>query len=387
MRRTNALQRLIDALSSLKLTLCCLALLMVLVIICTLAQVQLGTYLAVERYIRAFLVWWSPEGSALRVPVFPGGGLIGGILLLNLVFAQFRRLELSWRKAGLWIVHIGLALLFIGEFATALFQVESNMAIEEGQTKSFSEDYRRMELAVVDETDKEFNDEFAIPESLLKSRREISDAALPFKLVVRAYHDNAALSMRGPGVIPSIVTAGVGGGMSFQPLSPVTGDNEQNTAVAVIEPVLNDGNGKSLGVYLLSNGLGAAQGFTQEGRRWSLALRLRQYRHPFSLTLKDFRHDVYPGTDIPKNFSSLVRLRDPRVGDDRDVLIYMNSPLRHGGLTFYQASFGKDDTLSVLQVVRNPAWTLPYLSCTLVALGLLWHFGVMLRKSLEAPNA
>ncbi|MBI5247574.1 MAG: cytochrome c biogenesis protein ResB [Elusimicrobia bacterium] len=379
MRRADPLARLIDALSSLKLTILCLALLMALVVACTLAQVNLGIHLAVERYIRSFIVWWSPAGSALRLPIFPGGGMVGGILLLNLIFAQFRKLELSWRKGGLWIVHIGLALLFIGEFATALFQVESNMAIEEGQTKGFSEDYRRMEVVVVDETDKVFNDEIGIPDSLLKTRAEITDAALPFTLRVREYHDNAALTMRGAAA-PSIVTAGIGAGMSFEPQHPVTADGEQNTAVAVIEPVLKDG--KSLGVYLLSNALGAPQGFSLEGREWKLALRLRQYRHPFSLTLKDFRHDVYPGTDIPKNFSSLVRLQDAAAGDDREVLIYMNSPLRHGGLTFYQASFGKNDTLSVLQVVRNPAWTLPYLSCLLVSLGLLWHFGVMLRKSL-----
>ena len=379
------MNRLAAALSSLKLTIGCLALLMVLVVACTLAQVQLGTHLAVEKYIRAFIVWWTPEGSALRLPVFPGGGLLGGLLLLNLLFAQFRRLELSWRKGGLWIIHIGLALLFIGEFATALFQVESFMAIEEGRTRSYSEDYRRMELAVVDETDKAFDDERGIPDALLKSRDQISDASLPFKLVVRAYHDNAALTMRAPGGAPSIVTAGVGAGMDFEPRPPVTGDNDQNTAVAVVEPVLADGT--SLGVYLLSNALGAPQGFFHEGRSWKLSLRLRHYQHPFSLTLKDFRHDLYPGTDIPKNFSSLVRLKDPRDGSDRDVLIYMNSPLRHAGLTFYQASFGKNDTLSVIQVVRNPSWTLPYLSCLLVALGLLWHFGVMLKKTLSSRAA
>lgn len=379
MRRDDALSRTVDALSSLKLTLACLAVLMILVVACTLAQVDLGIHLAVERYIRSFLVWWAPEGSALRIPIFPGGGLVGGLLLINLVLAQFRRLELSWRKAGLWIVHIGLALLFVGEFATAMLQVESNMAIEEGQTRDFSEDYRRMEVVVADATDPAFDEEVVIPDSLLKSRTEI-DAALPFKLLVRGYHENAALSMRGPGDAPSGATMGVGAGMAVRPRSPATADNEQNTSVALVEPVLP--GGKSLGVYLLSNGLGAPQGFIHEGRTWKLALRLRQYRHPFSLTLKDFKHDRYPGTNIPKNFSSLVRLKDEAEGDDRDVLIFMNEPLRHGGLTFYQASFGKDDTLSVLQVVRNPAWTLPYVSCVLVSLGLLWHFGVMLRKSL-----
>ena len=385
MRPRPLFGRLIDALSSLKLAIACLALLMVLVVVCTLAQVQLGTHLAVERYIRAFLVWWSPEGAAWRVPIFPGGGLVGGVLLLNLMFAQFRRLEWSWRKGGLWIVHIGLALLFVGEFATSFLQVESMMPIEEGETKGYSEDTRRMEVAVADETDAAFDDVHAIPDSLLKSRREIEGPGLPFKLVVRAYHDNAALNRRAPTDPPSPVTAGVGSSLTVRPLSPVTDDNEQNTAAAVVEPVLKDGS--SMGVFLLSNGLGAPQGFTHEGRRWTMSLRPRRYQHPFTLTLKDFRHDLYPGTDIPKNFSSLVRLVDPRAGDDRDVLIYMNTPLRHGGLTFYQASFGKDDTLSVLQVVRNPSWTLPYLACLLVSLGLLWHFGAMLRKSLGSKPA
>ena len=78
MRKNDVLNRLIAELSSLKITLLCLALLMILVVACTLAQVNLGIHLSVERYIRSFIVWWSPEGSALRLPVFPGGGLGGG---------------------------------------------------------------------------------------------------------------------------------------------------------------------------------------------------------------------------------------------------------------------------------------------------------------------
>ena len=57
-----------------------------------------------------------------------------------------------------------------------------------------------------------------------------------------------------------------------------------------------------------------------------------------------------------------------------------NNPLRYRGLTFFQQSFGKDDTLSVLQVVANPVWVTPYLACLLVSLGLLWHFGISLAR-------
>ena len=61
----------------------------------------------------------------------------------------------------------------------------------------------------------------------------------------------------------------------------------------------------------------------------------------------------------------------------------MNQPLRYAGKAFYQASFGKNDTLSILQVVDNPGWLLPYASCALVAMGLVLHFALALRRSLK----
>ena len=61
----------------------------------------------------------------------------------------------------------------------------------------------------------------------------------------------------------------------------------------------------------------------------------------------------------------------------------MNHPLRYGGLTFYQAGFENNDTTSIFQVVRNPVWTLPYISCAMVGLGLLWVFSQHLAKAVS----
>jgi cytochrome c biogenesis protein ResB len=160
----------------------------------------------------------------------------------------------------------------------------------------------------------------------------------------------------------------------------VLSDTLVNQTSAFVEPTVQ---GQSYGTWLVSTALGAPQTFTHGGRTYALSLRLRRTYLPYALTLKDFRHDVYPGTDIPKNFSSLVHISNPATGEERDVLIYMNQPLRYQGHTFYQASYGKEGTLSVLQVVKNPGWTLPYISCSLVTLGLLIHFGLTLRRSLE----
>jgi len=371
------------ALSSLQLTIVCLALLMLLVAACTLLQVPLGTHLAVERTIRTAIIWWTtPDG--VRLPVFPGGGIVGGVLLVNLLFAQFLRLERSWRKAGMWLAHIGLALLFLGEFSTALFQVESQMPIEVGQTRDYSEDVRLSELAVSDVTDPKTDDVTSIPESWLKPGAEIAHPeSMPFTLLVKRWYKNADFGMRKPEDPPSEATAGVGANVSVREAPEVTADDAQNAPAALVE--VKDGT-QSLGTFWLSSALGAPQGFEHGGKTWRFALRPRRYYLPFSLTLKEFHHDIYPGTDIPKNFSSLVRLSDADAHEDRDALVYMNHPLRYGGKTFYQASFGKGDRLSVFQVVRNPGWLIPYLSCALVALGMALHFGQKLSSSLRSAR-
>src|SRR5436190_8340343 len=55
----------------------------------------------------------------------------------------------------------------------------------------------------------------------------------------------------------------------------------------------------------------------------------------------------------------------------------MNEPLRYRGKTIYQTSF-QGSAITVLQVVDNPAWTMPYIACIIGGLGLLMHFGIML---------
>jgi hypothetical protein len=366
-------------LTSLELTIACLAALMVLVTACTLAQVSLGTYGAVKTYIRGFFIYWQPSGLSLRLPIFPGGALVGLVLLANLLAAHWLRFERSWRKVGLWLAHLGIILLFVGEFVSGAFQVESQLPIEEGQTRSYSEDARRAELVLIDATDPASDRVYAVPQALLSRGGDIRDPRLPVTLRVLRYFPNATLDPAGPeGGAPA--TQGLGLSVAAFEAPTVTRDDETDQVSAYVEAL--DG-AKSLGTWLLSSALGAPQGFTLAGRSYRLAIRPARHYLPYSLTLKDFRHDVYPGTDIPKNFSSLVRLRHPAKSEDRDVLIYMNNPLRYAGKTFFQSSFGKDDTLSVLLVVENPGWTLPYVSCVLVALGMLIHFLTRLKTGLR----
>ncbi|HJW72326.1 MAG TPA: cytochrome c biogenesis protein ResB [Geothrix sp.] len=364
---------------SFQLIIILMAVLMALVVLCTLAQVELGTAGAVNAYMRSFIVWHSFEALPFKVPVFPGGALVGLLLTISLI-AKTLDIQRSWAKAGMILVHAGLVLLFAGEFVAGMMQVDTNMSIEVGQTVNFVSSYRKFELAIIDVTDPTFDEVYSIPESRLSKPGAIQVPGTPITLNVKRYYQNAQLSNLAPGMPPSMANAGVGAQVAIVEAPPVSADEEMNQASAFVEPIAG---GRSYGTWLVSVALGAPQTFTHEGHTYKMAMRLQRQYLPYAFTLKQFRHDVYPGTDIPKNFSSLVQISNPFQKESREVLIYMNQPLRYEGKTFYQASFGKNDTLSVLSVVENPGWLIPYISCVIISAGLLVHFAIVLRRSLK----
>ena len=145
--------RPIQFFTSLRLTVVCLILAMGLVFIGTLAQVNLGLYQVQTEVFHSFFVFWGPAGAGWNIPIFPGGYLIGGVLLVNLVAAHCARFGFRQDKAGIIVTHLGLFLLLVGQLATDLLSIESSLHLREGETKNYSESDRLMELAVTDTTD------------------------------------------------------------------------------------------------------------------------------------------------------------------------------------------------------------------------------------------
>jgi hypothetical protein len=386
--------RFINFFTSLRLTVVCLACALVLVFVGTLAQVQIGLYAAQSEYFRSFFVYWTPKGTHLKIPFLPGGWLIGLVLLVNLLAAHIKRFQLKRKKIGIILIHAGLILLLGGQFLTEIFQVESQMRIEVGETKNYSESPRQNELAVIDVTDPDKDRVVAIPESLVAKGGEIRTPDLPFTLRVEKYFPNASPAGPMTGEPDKIkATDGVGRRLMFSPRPITHAMDEVDLPAALVQAVSDKG---PIGEWIVSAmftrfpanldlqaqvasifpgmTVTAPQSFTFNGRTYEIALRQVRYYKPYSIKLLAFNHDLYLGTDVPKNFSSKIHLTDPSTGDDRDILIYMNNPLRYHGETFYQASFEPGDKVSILQVVRNPASLTPYVACSLVALGLVTQF-------------
>lgn len=372
--------RIFDLLSSLKLTVICLSLAIILVFVGTLAQVNFGIHEVQHRYFQSLFVWWPSGSQGLKIPVFPGGHLLGGVLLVNLIAAHIRRFQWTWKKLGIQLAHLGLIIILAGGLLTDLYSVESFMRLAPGETKNYSEDSRAMELVVVDESDQELDQVTAIPEVRLKQGGVIETPSLPFRVVVRHFYQNSRfqpLQQSEPNARPA-ATAGVGSQIAVTEVPRATAENERDLQSVVIEivPIPSGGapTAASLGTWLVSDQLGAPQTFSYAGKTWRLLMRPTRYYKPYSLTLQRFTHERYPGTQIPKNFASHAVLTDPERNESRDVLIYMNHPLRYRGETFFQAGFEKDDSATILQVVYNPSFIAPYVACVIVAAGLLFQF-------------
>src|SRR3974390_3553565 len=187
------LEALIKFFSSLKLTVVCLGLGMVLVFWGTLAQVELGLYKAQNEFFRSFFIYWGPKSASWKIPIFPGGYLVGGILLINLVTAHFKRFRFSGDKVGIWMVHVGLILLLLGQLLTDMLSRERMLHLREGDAKNYSESGRYCELAVVDTTDSDSDKVIAIPQSRLIPQREIRHPEMPFVLRVKEFFANSTL--------------------------------------------------------------------------------------------------------------------------------------------------------------------------------------------------
>lgn len=365
-----------DFFVSLKLTVALLLLGVLLVFAATLDQVNLGIWVVQQKYFHSFVVY-MPVGRAV-IPVFPGGYLLGGFLLINLIAAHVYRFSFTWRKAGIQLVHAGLILLLVGELLSGLWQEDHHMRIGEGETKRYAESSRDNELVLIDVTNPKFDDVVAIPERLLASKRNLQHPKLPFRIVPKTYYANSVLQAKKDDSADNVLgdraraTVGFGTQIVAAPQPVTYRPNESNLPTAFVELVGAQG---SLGTFLVSTQLAMPQEFSIDGHTWQIALRPQRTYFPFSLTLLKFSHDRYPGTDIPKNFSSRLHLKTPNGLDDRDMVIFMNNPLRYAGRTFYQAGFENNDRTSILQVVRNPTWLLPYVSCALMTLGLVVQFG------------
>ncbi len=345
----------------------------------------------------------SGEHKFLKVFRFPfpipGGYLLGGLLIVNLTAAFIVRFQWSVRKFGIQLIHLGIIMLLVGQLVTQAIQEESRMQINKGESSNYIERFHGVELALTDVTDPNKETVVSIPQKLLENGGFISSEDLPFDVKVTAFGPNcdfdvASSKDKREGPVQE-VDQGVGhsANLSIKPKSEDYSSEAMNFGYLVFE--LSDESGK-LGTWLaLAHPAGnhwwkespkladlAFQPIRHKGKLWGVSLRAQREYLPYSIELLGIANEFYQGTETPFNFESDVLIKMDG-NDTRRALVYMNTPLRHEGKTFYQYQMNKAADYTVFQVIRNPSWLVPYLACIIVSIGLLWQFGFHLVRFLR----
>jgi hypothetical protein len=298
------------------------------------------------------------------------------------------------KRAGMVLLHAGILFLLVGEFITAQFAVESTLTIREGETATYLDRSQQLELAFTETSNPDRDIVTAIPQSLLKDGKVLAPDALPFRIKVHRYMVNSSY----PQPLNNILVdqrsdypryAGHGSHIYIVEQREVSGTTGARNAPAVDVELLDRETGESLGRYMMS--IWFYPNFVN--RAWDRPNRIRvgdrEYTayfrfareylrsitgNSYTITLLDFKHDRYEGTQMPKDFSSRIRLVNEGDDIDRELRIWMNNPLRYARRTFYQSGYLPDDSGTVLQVVRNDVWMIPYLSCMIVFVGMAAQF-------------
>ncbi|MBI1314434.1 hypothetical protein GC176_24335 [bacterium] len=330
---------------------------------------------------------------------------MASLILLGGCYLLFKK------RAGVTLLHAGVALVMVNEVVVDSLHVETQMAIEEGHTVNFAKDVREIEFAVIDKSSPDFDDEIVVRRqtildaataAALKAEGKpagsnvISDPELPFDIEVVEFMQNSNIEDVKPGS-ENRATAGAGLQMISTPAKPTTGTDSSGRIdlTAAYVRLIDKQTQKDLGMYLtgvvfelLSRSESTPNRVTVDGKTWEIALRFRRYYKPYSVRLSDVSKTDYIGTNTPMDYRSIVDVIDNKTGnvlvDERHI--WMNNPMRYSGDTFYQSNYSPanprtgEKEITTLSVVSNTGWMLPYVSCMIVGTGMLSHFfGILLR--------
>jgi len=123
-------------------------------------------------------------------------------------------------------------------------------------------------------------------------------------------------------------------------LVTISGDKEEHPADLVEVEVITDNAKEKVKLYGFKYAINPPQTFSMDGLNFRLSYGAKQLKVPFSVKLRDFQLERYPGSNSPKSYASEVTV----IGVDEtfDFRIFMNHILNYKGYKFFQSSY--DDT-------------------------------------------
>jgi len=116
-----------------------------------------------------------------------------------------------------------------------------------------------------------------------------------------------------------------------------SGNKDEHPEDRLIVEILSENDKKIVALYGNKFSLNPPEIFTLNGLNFRLSYGAKQLKLPFSIKLRDFQLERYPGSNSPKSFASEITVLDH--GENFDFKIFMNHILNHKGYKFFQSSY------------------------------------------------
>lgn len=316
----------------------------------TFSQVNAGTWVARERF---FSAWWF--NGPLGIPL-PGMRMIilVGVIHLLAVLPRFFNTRNPRGRHRIYL-HIALLVFLVGILATSGTRSEFRLVLTDGESTTTAGSPSRWEL-LVQEMVGSGNPERIALRGMENRINEVFDAAGLSVRVKRFFPNSISLAGASPPYRLRRVPSSPSPSKNIPGISLECSLSDQD---AIRKVIVYGGSSEPL---VLSFGK----------RKWHIRLQRVQLRLPFRLTLESFRIDYYPGSRIPRGYTSQVRITAPF--RESVAQIRLNRPLRHAGLSIYQVSHIQDPrgghAYSVLAVVRDSGSWVPIATIPLIIITL-----------------
>lgn len=149
----------------------------------------------------------------------------------------------------------------------------------------------------------------------------------------------------------------------------------QSPQNAVVFRVSDGFSSKRLNLLLSDNATEASAFCTLNGVRIQVDYGNLNKQLPFSIMLRDFQMERYPGSNSPSSYASEITIIDTENKIQQPYRIFMNNILNYRGYRFFQSSYDQDEKGTVLSV-SDDFWgtTISYLGYLMLLIGILLNF-------------
>lgn len=374
-----------------ELAILCLLLLFAATFFGTLEQTQVGLYQTLRKYFDMEALFIIPRLNGKIVPLpLPGTFWVCSVLFINMTLGGLIRARKGWKTAGVLISHFGILFMLLAGGVSQLKKQEGVMHVFQGDRSNYAKSYTEPTIEIYTYDAEGEREKPYVVGTKHFNRLEQDEVLtvqlpeLPFNVKVTGFLRSSELleisrakdQHKGESIVD---------GFFLQARKRV--QQEENNLTGCYLTV-EDKEGNALqDVILHYNGLSFPTEVTAnvDGKRYGFSLTRWIWPMPFEVELNKTMGEYWPGTRDPSWFqSNITKIEEGEIR--RDYEIVMNKPMRHDGITLYQASWAPPmpggRPSSGFAIVENPSDQWPKWALYIATFGLLVHFGQKLVRFL-----